>query len=152
MLWINILSAPVEWRSAKICASYHQFLYLISTEGCLVVGKKFKIKYMPTSYPRCFERQHETWKSQRKYLLLIKSFELGYRCILRLFEMNGKYKPWPVLLFHYLWMCEGRKELAHTTVRLQLILSPEITGAFLFRTLVDFSTYLLHRFTASLAP
>jgi hypothetical protein len=30
-------------------------------------------------------------------------------------------------------MCEGRKELAHTTGRLQLILFPEITGEFLFR-------------------
>ncbi len=29
--------------------------------------------------------------------------------------------------------CEGRKELAHTTVRLQLILFSKITGAFLFR-------------------
>ncbi len=30
-------------------------------------------------------------------------------------------------------MCEGRKELAQTTGRLQLILFSEITGAFLFR-------------------
>jgi hypothetical protein len=29
--------------------------------------------------------------------------------------------------------CEGRKELAHTTVRLHLILFSKITGAFLFR-------------------
>jgi hypothetical protein len=31
-------------------------------------------------------------------------------------------------------ICEGRKDLAHTTVRLQLILFCKITGAFLFRT------------------
>jgi hypothetical protein len=29
--------------------------------------------------------------------------------------------------------CEGRKELAHTKVRLQLILFSKVTGAFLFR-------------------
>jgi hypothetical protein len=50
------------------------------------------------------------------------------------------------------WYCEGRKELAYMIVRLQLILFSEETGAFYFPTLFDFSTYLLHRFTASLAP
>jgi hypothetical protein len=45
--------------------------------------------------------------------------------------------------------CEGRKELAHTTVRLQLILFSKITGAFLFRIFGGFLhvptyyTYLL---------
>ena len=35
-------------------------------------------------------------------------------------------------------ICEGRKELAQTTVRLQLILFSKITGAFLFRTFGGF--------------
>jgi hypothetical protein len=35
-------------------------------------------------------------------------------------------------------ICEGRKELAHTTVRLQLILFFTITRAFLFRTFGGF--------------
>jgi hypothetical protein len=34
--------------------------------------------------------------------------------------------------------CEGRKELAHTIVRLQLILFSKRTGAFLFRTFGGF--------------
>jgi len=34
--------------------------------------------------------------------------------------------------------CEGRKELAHTMVRLQLILFSNITGTFLFRTFGGF--------------
>jgi len=34
--------------------------------------------------------------------------------------------------------CEGRTELAHTTVRLQLIFFYKITGAFLFRTFGGF--------------
>ncbi len=46
---------------------------------------------------------------------------------------------------------EGRKELAHSTVRLQMILFSKITGVFCSEHLVDFSTYLLHRFTALLA-
>jgi len=34
---------------------------------------------------------------------------------------------------HFLLYCEGRKELVHTTVRLQLILFSKITGTFWFR-------------------
>jgi hypothetical protein len=40
-------------------------------------------------------------------------------------------------------LCEGRKELAHTKVRLQLILFSKITGAFFSEQLVDLSTNLL---------
>jgi hypothetical protein len=48
-------------------------------------------------------------------------------------------------------ICEGRKELAHTMVRLQLIYSLKELAHFCSEHLLDFSTYLLHRFIASLA-
>jgi hypothetical protein len=49
--------------------------------------------------------------------------------------------------------CEGQKELAHTMVRLQLFLfSKKNWRISVSEHLVDFSTFLLHRFTASLAP
>jgi hypothetical protein len=52
------------------------------------------------------------------------------------------------------WYFEGRKELAHAMVRLQLILFPKELAHFGSEHLVDFSTYsyLLHRFIASLVP
>jgi hypothetical protein len=49
-------------------------------------------------------------------------------------------------------ICEDWKELAHVTVRRQLILFSKITGEFCSEHLVDFSIDLLHRFTASLVP
>jgi hypothetical protein len=48
---------------------------------------------------------------------------------------------------------QGVKELAHTAVRLGLILFSQETGAFLFQTFGGFlPVTILHRFTASLAP
>jgi hypothetical protein len=44
------------------------------------------------------------------------------------------------------------KALVSFPLKLQLIVFSKITGAFCFKHLVDFSTYLLHRFIASLAP
>jgi hypothetical protein len=48
-------------------------------------------------------------------------------------SLTGLYRV--VLKIMY---CEGQKELAHTIVRLQLILFTKITGAFLFRTFGGF--------------
>ncbi len=49
-------------------------------------------------------------------------------------------------MFQIILSCKGRKELAHTMVRLQLILFSKITGAFLFRTFGGF----LHALTTQI--